>query len=62
MIRKLKGWLGWHRWKDMCCDGYCDFSEGVIRGDCYNYCPYGHGNIICKHCGKIRDEKVYQSI
>lgn len=54
MWQKIKCWLGRHEWKDMCCDGYCDFAEGVIRGDCYN-CPYGHEqNIVCKHCGKIK--------
>lgn len=45
MGQKIKCWLGWHRWKDMCCDEYCDFAGwGVIRGDCYNYFPYGHRN------------------
>ena len=54
MIRRLLCLLGFHKFKDMCCDGYCDFAEGVIRGDCYN-CPYGHGqNIICINCGKVK--------
>ena len=54
MIRKFLCWLGYHEWKDMCCDGFCDIAEGVIRGDCYT-CPYGHKqNIVCKHCGAIK--------
>lgn len=30
MRQKIKCWLGWHRWKDMCCDEYCDFAGWVL--------------------------------
>lgn len=61
MWQKIKCWLGWHEWKDMCCDGYCDLAEGVVRGDCYN-CPYGHEqNIICKYCGKVKMKRSVYS-